>query len=131
MQLWAKDKHTNYRTMNEKLRCLSGLNLAGTTKRLLDEAYGDSLLCEDICHRYTTQFAALVDTVKSTVVKEARISSQKIKAHYSLPANHPPFIKFRDEVDNACKKAILDTYGKFNTITDPILTYTQVRFISS
>ena len=131
LQLWATDTHTNYRTMNEKLRRLSGLNLAGTTKRLLDEAYGDALLCEDICHRYTTRMSALADTVKSAVVKEAAISSKKIKAHYSLPANHPPFIKFRNEVDSACEKAILDTYGKFNTITDPILTYTQVRFISS
>ena len=118
--------------MNKKLRCLSGLNLAGTTKRFLDEAYGDALLCEDICHRYSTRISALVDTVKSAVVKEAAILSQKIKAHYSLPANHPSFIKFRNKVDNACEKAILDTYGKFNTtITDPILTYTQVRFISS
>ena len=68
LQLWATDTHTNYQTMNKKLRCLSGLNLAGTTKRLLDEEYGDALLCKDICHPYTTQISALVDTVKSTVV---------------------------------------------------------------
>ena len=55
LQLWAKDTHTNYRTMNEKLRRLSGLNLAGTTKRLLDETYGNDLLCEDICHRYMSK----------------------------------------------------------------------------
>ena len=77
--MWATNTHTNYQTMNEKLRRLSGLNLAGTTKRLLDEAYGDALLCEDIWHRYTTQISALAETVRSTVVKEAVISSQKIE----------------------------------------------------
>ena len=49
LQLWATDTHTNYRTMNKKLRhLLSGLNLVGTMKHLLDEAYSDALLCEDI-----------------------------------------------------------------------------------
>ena len=69
----------------------------------------------------------LADNVKANVVKTAIISSQKIKDHYSLPSNHPPFVLFRDEVNKTCEEAILTTYGTFNTITDPILTYTQVR----
>jgi hypothetical protein len=127
LQLWADDQHTNYKTMRNKLRKLSGINLGGTTKRLIQEAYGDSLLCEEICHRYTTTISAATDKVKSNVVKESTISSEKIKAHYKLEANYQPFINFRNTVDDACKEAILRTYGKFNAITDPILTYTQVR----
>ena len=38
----------------------------------------------------------------------------------------PSLLLFQDDVNEKCKKAIMDTYGKFNTITDPILTYTQV-----
>ena len=72
--------------------------------------------------------AKLAENVKAAVVKTTIISSQKIKDHYSLPSNHPPFILFQDEVNNKiCEEAILSTYGTFNTITDPILTYTQVR----
>ena len=127
LQVWAKGKHTSYSSLNAKLRRLSGINLSATTKRLMDESYGDSILCHDLCHRYTTMMTKLADNVKANVVKTAIISSQKIKDHYSLPSNHPPFVLFRDEVNKICEEAILSTYGTFNTITDPILTYTQVR----
>ena len=69
--------------------------------------------------------AKLAENVKANVVKTAIISLQKIKDHYSLPSNHPPIVLFRDEVNKICEEAILSTYGTFNTITDPILTYTQ------
>ena len=68
--------------------------------------------------------AKLAENVKAAVVKTTIISSQKIKDHYSLPSNHPPFILFQDEVNKICEEAILSTYGTFNTITDLILTYT-------
>ena len=70
--------------------------------------------------------AKLAENVKANVVKTAIISSQKIKEHYSLPSNHPPFVLFQDEVNKKCEEAILSTYGTFNVITAPILTYTQV-----
>ena len=84
LQLWATDTHTNYWTMNKKLRCLSGLNLAGTTKRFLDEAYGDALLCEDICHRCSTRISALVDTVKSAVVKTHFTTKSFLQHNYYI-----------------------------------------------
>ena len=127
LQIWAKGKHTRYSSLNAKLRRLSGLNLSATTKRLMDESYDDSILCHDLCHRYTTMMAKLTEIVKANVVKTAIISSQKIKEHYSLPSNHPPFVLFQDEVNKECEEAILSTYGTtFNVITAPILTYTQV-----
>ena len=126
LQIWAKGKHTRYSSLNAKLRRLSGLNLSATTKRLMDESYDDSILCHDLCHRYTTMMAKLTEIVKANVVKTAIISSQKIKEHYSLPSNHPPFVLFQDEVNKKCEEAILSTYGTFNVITAPILTYTQV-----
>ena len=126
LQLWAKGKHTSYSSLNAKLRRLSGLNLSATTKRLMDESYGDSILCHDLCHRYTMMMAKLAENVKANVVKTAIISSQKIKEHYSLPSNHPPFVLFQEEVNKKCEEAILSTYGIFNVITAPILTYTQV-----
>ena len=128
LQLWAEGTHTNYSRISAKMRCLtSNLNLSATTKRLLEESYGDSILCQDLCNRYATMIGKRADNLKSTVVGTATIPSQKIKQdHYSLPSSHIPFVRFRDEVNENCRMAILSTYGTFNTITDPILTYTQV-----
>ena len=131
LQIWAKGKHTRYSSLNAKLRRLSGLNLSATTKRLMDESYDDSILCHDLCHRYTTMMAKLAEIVEATVVNTAIISSQKIKEHYSLPSKHPPFVRFRDEVNKICEESILSTCRTFNTITGPILTCTQICITKS
>ena len=128
LQLWVEGCHTNFGRFNAKMRQLtSNITLTATTKRLLEESYGDSILCQDICNRYSCEIEKRIAKAKSSVINSAVISSSKIKHHYSLPSKHTPFVRFRDDVNEKCRKAIMDTYGKFNTITDPILTYTQVR----
>ena len=128
LQLWVAGRHTNFGRFNAKMRQLtSNITLTATTKRLLEESYGDSILCQDICNRYSCEIEKRIAKAKSSVINSAVISSSKIKDHYSLPSKHIPFVRFRDDVNEKCEKAIMDTYGKFNTITDPILTYTQVR----
>lgn len=131
LQLWREGAHTSYKRIQVKMQHLmSNINLtATTTKCLLRESYGDSILCQDLCNDcYTTMIRnQVVDNLKMLIVNNATISSQKIKNHYSLPSYHALFVPFRDEVNEKCEMAICSTYGTFNTITEPILSYTQVH----
>ena len=78
LQLWAEGVHTNYRRISTKMRMLkSDISLSATTKRLLEESYGDSILCQDICNKYTTEIKARAAKTKSSVVNAAVIPSQK------------------------------------------------------
>ena len=56
LQLWAEGAHTNFGRISAKMRHLmSNISLLVTTKRLLQESYGDSILCQDICNKYSTE----------------------------------------------------------------------------
>ena len=78
LQLWAEGKHTTYGRISAKIRQLkSDISLSATTKRLLEESYGDSILCQDICNKYTTEIKARAAKTKSSVVNAAVIPSQK------------------------------------------------------
>lgn len=133
LQVWTEGAHhTNYDQIRSKLCCLLTNNinlLSATTTHLLEELYaGVSVLCQDICHRYTTLIGDQLNNIKATVINKATLSSKKIKLHYSLPSFHPPIIHFWDNMNRTWEMAFCSTYyGNFNTITtDPILTYTKV-----
>ena len=56
LQLWVEGNNTNFRRFNVKMKQLtSNISLTATTQRLLDESYGDSILCQDICNKYSTE----------------------------------------------------------------------------
>ena len=54
LQLWADGETTNYTRIKEKMRRLTNnVSLSAAVKRLLKEAYGNVVLTQDICHKYT------------------------------------------------------------------------------
>ncbi len=131
IQLWADGVTTNYTRIKEKLRRLTNnISLTAAVKRLLKEAYGDEVLTQDICHKYTDLLNNRSSDIKESIVRTSTISSTKIKNHYSLPAGNKEFIAFRDQCNSECKEAVDSTYGTFNVITDPLLSHSQVSNIN-
>ena len=126
LHLWADGDSTNFKRLSEKFQTLNNSSLTATVKSLLPEVYGDSILCQDICHRYSTIINSREQTAKATAMENATISSRQVKEHYSLPPDNPSFIKFRNMVNDKCMEIIQSTYGQFNTITDPLLSFTNV-----
>ena len=126
LHLWANGESTNFKRLSEKFRTLNNSSLTATVKSLLPEVYGDSTLCQDICHRYSTIINSREQIAKATAIANATISSRRVKEHYSLPPDNPAFVTFRNMVNDKCMEIIASTYGRFNTITDPLLSYTNV-----
>ena len=121
-------KTTNFERIRTKLRNISNTtSLSVVVKRLLDKAYGDRTLSQDICHKYTSILSNEGQSGEK-VMSTAKISTRKINGHYTLPSNNKAaFVIFRDRVNGNCRKAAVDsTYGQFNTITSPLLSYTKV-----
>ena len=131
LHLWADGESTNFKRLSEKFRTLNNSSLTATVKSLLPEVYGDSILCQDICHRYLTTINSRKQTAKATAIGNATISSRQVKEHYRLPPDNPAFIKFRNMVNDKCMEIIQSTYGQFNTITDPLLSFTNVSTLIS
>ncbi len=126
LQLWSLGGTTDYKRIQQKLRTLSTISLSATVKCLLTEAYGDSILTQDICHRYSTLITAKEESTITKAKAQALISTKRIKEHYRLRPDNDAFVKFRNTVNDKCMDIIGSTYGRFNTITDPLLSYTEV-----
>jgi len=127
LQLWVLNQTTNFESIRWKLRNMSNdTSRAGVVKRLLDEAYGDSTLTQDIIFKYTSIVGEREGETRENVLSTAALSTRKIKNHYSLPSSSPAFVSFRERVNTKCREAIEATYGKFNTITSPLLSFTEV-----
>ena len=126
LHLWGHGDSTNFKCLSEKFRTLNNASLTATVKCLLTEGYGDSILCQDLCHRYSTIINSREQTAKATAIANATISSRRVKEHYRLPPGNPAFVSFRDMVNDKCMEIIASTYGRFNAITDPLLLYTDV-----
>jgi hypothetical protein len=129
LHMWVHGESTNYQRIKSKLKALNNTSLTATVQCLLDEAYGDSILCQDLCHRYTTIVGQREQKIKATAVASATICSRQIKDHCSLPPNNPAFVGFRDVVNKRCMDIVAGTYGWFNIITDPLLSYTDVSHL--
>ena len=95
-------------------------------KRLLYEAYGDATLTQDIIFKYESIIERRESETRDNVMSTATLSTFKIKNHYILPSNSPAFVTFRERVNKKCREAVESTYGKFNTITSPLLSFTEV-----
>ena len=76
LHLWGDGDSTNFKRLSEKFRTLNNASLTATVKCLLTEAYGDSVLCQDLCHRYSTIISSHEQTVKATAIVNATISSR-------------------------------------------------------
>ena len=86
LQLWAEGAHTNFGRISAKMRCLtSNISLSATTKRLKQESYGDSILCQNICNKYSTEITKRTAKTESSVVNAAVISSQKNQTSLLAP----------------------------------------------
>ena len=93
-------------------------------KRLLDEAYGDATLTQDIIFKYTSIVGEREGATRDNVLSTATLSTRKIKNHYSLPSSSPAFV-------TKCREAVESTYGNFNTIISPLLSFTEVSSLRS
>ena len=123
-----KDTTSNYERIRSKLSDLlsNDASRAAMTKRLCDEANGDPILTQDIAFKYSTTIKKREsETRGEDLTSKATLSTNKIKNHYKLPLSHQGFVSFRERVNNKCKDAIQSTYGEFNTITSPLLSFTE------
>ncbi len=131
LQLWMHANTTNYTRISTKLRDLCNPTaLSATVRRLIDEAYGDATLTQEICYKYLSRIRDQDDETKDQFLSDAPVSSRKIKHQYSLKANDPAFVAFRQKVESKLKASVQSTYGQFNTITSPLLSYTEVSSLS-
>ena len=132
LQLWISNHTTNFESICWKLRNMSNdTSPAAVVKRLLDEAYGDATLTQDIIFKYTSIVGEREGETRENVLSTAKLSTRKIKNHYSLPSSSPAFVTFRERVNTKCREAVESTYGKFNTITSPLLSFTEVSSFQS
>ena len=104
LQIWMNGTTTNYERIRAKLSDLSNnASRAAMTKRLFDEAYGDPILTQDIAFKYSTTIKKRESNTREDLISKA---------------------------NKKCKDAIESTYGEFNSIPSPLLSFTEVSISS-
>jgi hypothetical protein len=99
-----------------------------TASRLLDEVYGDSEQYLSVLHIHDTKLKSTLRSAEDKVIKEAVLSTNRVKQALTLDNNDAAFLKVRAEVDKVMSSSVQEIYGQFSELTTPILTQVSNLF---
>ena len=92
-----------------------------------DELYGDSLMTYALAEYWEHRSKRYALELELKNYKEAPVSDAKVETRLILKNDDAEFKSFRDYMNNKCHDAIINIYGRFSVISQPILSQPLLR----